>query len=77
LIKRIYLTLDPFTVDNGCLTPTLKIRRSALPFVFALYNIPLTHVIFYSKDAYNKFKQELDALYALGEPSSGAGTTKL
>lgn len=27
MIKRIHLTLDPFTVDNGCLTPTFKIRR--------------------------------------------------
>ncbi|KAI0079971.1 acetyl-CoA synthetase-like protein [Panus rudis PR-1116 ss-1] len=46
-IKRIHITLEPFTVENGCLTPTLKIRR---------------------KDAYNKYKTELDGLYALGEP---------
>jgi len=49
-LKRIHVALDPFTVEDGTLTPTLKIKR---------------------KDAYNKFKRELDALYALGEPTSG------
>lgn len=48
-VKRIALTLDPFTVDNGTLTPTLKIKR---------------------KEAYNLYKKELDALYALGEPGA-------
>ncbi|KAF7295328.1 Long chain acyl-CoA synthetase 7, peroxisomal [Mycena indigotica] len=46
-IKRIHVSLDPFTIEDGTLTPTFKLRR---------------------KDAYNKFKTELDALYALGEP---------
>lgn len=54
-IKRIHLSMDPFTVDNGTLTPTLKIRR---------------------KDAYSKYKAELDGLYALGEPTSEV-TTRL
>jgi len=54
-IKRIYITLDPFTVDNGIMTPTLKIRR---------------------KNAYAKYKADLDALYALGDPS-GAQAFKL
>ncbi|KAG5638150.1 hypothetical protein H0H81_001535 [Sphagnurus paluster] len=49
MIKRIHLSLDPFSVDDGTMTPTLKIRR---------------------KDAYMKFKAELDDLYAPGEPSS-------
>ena len=48
-VKRIALSLNPFTVENGTLTPTLKIRR---------------------KDAYNLYKAELDALYALGEPGA-------
>ncbi|KAF7311555.1 Long chain acyl-CoA synthetase 7, peroxisomal [Mycena kentingensis (nom. inval.)] len=48
-IKNIHISFDPFTVEEGTMTPTLKLRR---------------------KDAYNKFKKELDALYALGEPSS-------
>ncbi|KAG6874279.1 hypothetical protein C0995_001504 [Termitomyces sp. Mi166 len=48
-IKKIHLSLDGFSVEDGTLTPTMKIRR---------------------KDAYNKFKRELDKLYALGEPSS-------
>ena len=26
-IKRVHVTLDAFTVENDCLTPTLKIRR--------------------------------------------------
>ncbi|ESK92844.1 long-chain-fatty-acid- ligase [Moniliophthora roreri MCA 2997] len=26
-VKRIHITLDPFTVDDGTLTPTMKIRR--------------------------------------------------
>ncbi|CAK5264705.1 unnamed protein product [Mycena citricolor] len=53
-VKRIHLTLDMFTVEEGTMTPTMKLRR---------------------KDAYNKFQTELDALYALGEPSSSS--TKL
>lgn len=27
MVKRIHLSLDPFTVEDGTLTPTLKIRR--------------------------------------------------
>ncbi|KAG6889706.1 hypothetical protein C0992_004335 [Termitomyces sp. T32_za158] len=48
-IKRIHLSLNAFSVEDGTMTPTMKIRR---------------------KDAYNKFKKELDGLYSLGEPSS-------
>ncbi|KAG8217331.1 hypothetical protein J3R82DRAFT_5426 [Butyriboletus roseoflavus] len=46
VVKRVHLTMDPFTVEDNTLTPTFKMRR---------------------KDAYAKFKAELDALYALGE----------
>ncbi|KAF5391921.1 hypothetical protein D9757_001788 [Collybiopsis confluens] len=53
-IRRIHLSLDPFSVEDGTLTPTFKIKR---------------------KDAYKKFKAELEALYSLGEP--GASSTKL
>ncbi|OSD07565.1 acetyl-CoA synthetase-like protein [Trametes coccinea BRFM310] len=45
--KRVYLTMDGFTVENNCLTPTLKVRR---------------------KEAYAKFKEQIDALYALLDP---------
>ncbi|KAJ6547071.1 hypothetical protein B0H19DRAFT_955000 [Mycena capillaripes] len=45
-LKRIHVTIDPFTIEDNTLTPTLKVRR---------------------KDAYKKWKAELDALYALGE----------
>ncbi|KAG5645915.1 hypothetical protein DXG03_005062 [Asterophora parasitica] len=48
-IRRIHLSPEPFSVEDGTMTPTMKIRR---------------------KDAYNKFKAELDHLYTLGEPSS-------
>ncbi|KAH7889901.1 hypothetical protein F5I97DRAFT_1800610 [Phlebopus sp. FC_14] len=50
-VKRIHLSMDPFTVEDNTLTPTLKLRR---------------------KDAYAKFKKELDALYALGEPNNNS-----
>jgi long-chain acyl-CoA synthetase len=49
MVKRIHVTMEPFTVDNGTMTPTFKIRR---------------------KDAYNMYKEQLDGLYALGEPPS-------
>ena len=39
--------MEPFSTDNGTMTPTMKIRR---------------------KDAHKKYKAEIDALYALGEP---------
>ncbi|KAJ6500495.1 hypothetical protein C8R45DRAFT_1051694 [Mycena sanguinolenta] len=45
-IKRVHLSLDPFSTEDNTMTPTMKIRR---------------------KDAYNKFKKELDALYLLGD----------
>lgn len=47
--------MDAFTVENGTMTPTMKLRR---------------------KDAYNKYKTELDALYALGDPA-GVSSYKL
>ncbi|KAI0282206.1 acetyl-CoA synthetase-like protein [Russula aff. rugulosa BPL654] len=50
-LKRIHLSLDPFSVDDNTLTPTMKIRR---------------------RDAYTKFRVELDALYELPDPSPSA-----
>jgi len=47
-IKRIHISLEPFAVENGTMTPTFKLRR---------------------KESYAKYKAELDALYALGDPS--------
>ncbi|KAF7975311.1 hypothetical protein HWV62_10094 [Athelia sp. TMB] len=51
-IRRIHISLEPFSVDNNTMTPTMKIRR---------------------KDAQNMYKSELDALYALGDPSGNQG----
>jgi len=56
MIKRVYLTLEPFSLVNGTLTPTLKIKR---------------------KDAANLYKAELEALYALGDPSETKNSFKL
>ncbi|KAI0256465.1 long-chain-fatty-acid-CoA ligase [Lactifluus subvellereus] len=56
-LRRIHLSLDPFSIDDNTLTPTLKLRR---------------------RDAYDKFKVVLDALYDLPDPSpSGSWSTKL
>ncbi|KAJ7465464.1 long-chain-fatty-acid-CoA ligase [Mycena galericulata] len=52
-LKRIHVSLDAFSVEDGTMTPTFKVRR---------------------KDAYNKFKTQLDALYALGEPGHASAT---
>ncbi|TFY82291.1 hypothetical protein EWM64_g1722 [Hericium alpestre] len=46
MVKRIHISMSPFSVEDNTMTPTLKIRR---------------------KDAYQKHKAALDALYALGE----------
>ncbi|KAG9318273.1 hypothetical protein JVU11DRAFT_357 [Chiua virens] len=54
-VKRIHLTMVPFSVEDNTMTPTFKLRR---------------------KDAYAKYKAELDALYALGEPN-GQLTSRL
>ena len=47
-MKRLYLTNELFTIENHCLTPTMKVRR---------------------RDVQKKYEAELDALYALGEPT--------
>lgn len=49
--KRLYLTSEPFSVENNCLTPTMKLRR---------------------REVQKRYKAELDALYALGEPTWSA-----
>jgi long-chain acyl-CoA synthetase len=33
-IRRVYLTLEPWTVENGVLTPTLKLRRNRIYELF-------------------------------------------
>jgi len=51
--KRLYLTNEPFSVGNSCLTPTMKLRR---------------------REVQKRYKPELDALYALGEPTWSASS---
>lgn len=68
MIKRIHLTIEPFTVDNGCLTPTFKIRRYVDPPP-SLHS-QLTADDYRRKETYAKFKRELDALYDLPAPTS-------
>ena len=31
IVKRIHLTVKPFSIDNGAITPTFKLRRSVFP----------------------------------------------
>ncbi|EJT98400.1 long-chain-fatty-acid-CoA ligase [Dacryopinax primogenitus] len=47
IVKRIHISLEPFTIDNGILTATLKLKR---------------------REAYKRYRKEIDALYALGSP---------
>ncbi|KZT57439.1 long-chain-fatty-acid-CoA ligase [Calocera cornea HHB12733] len=47
IVKRIHISMEPFTIENGLLTSTLKLKR---------------------KDAYARYKKEIDGLYALGTP---------
>ncbi|TDL27290.1 acetyl-CoA synthetase-like protein [Rickenella mellea] len=49
-VKKIHIELEPFSPENGLLTPTLKLRR---------------------RDAYEKYKAELEALYS--SPASNGG----
>ena len=55
-VKRLYITNDLFSVENNCLTPTMKVRR---------------------RDVQKKYGAELDALYALGEPTWSSASAKL
>jgi len=34
-IRRVIVTLEPWTVDNGLLTPTLKVKRARVMEAFA------------------------------------------
>ena len=69
-LKRIHLSLDPFTIDENTLTPTLKIRRCALSLSHGiLYDQHGAYSFLGRRDAYNKYKVVLDALYELPDPS--------
>jgi len=55
-VKRVHVTMSPFSVEDDTLTPTMKLRRP---------------------NAYQKYKAEIAALYALGEPKQSALVAKL
>ncbi|KZT57136.1 acetyl-CoA synthetase-like protein [Calocera cornea HHB12733] len=50
-IKRVHVAMEPFSIDNGILTATFKVRRMA---------------------ALQRYRTEIDGLYALGEPAKTA-----
>ena len=54
------------TVDNNCLTPTLKMKRCVALNMKCMKRADETTPC--RKEIYAKFKQGLDGLYALGEP---------
>ena len=72
MIKRIYMTNDLLTVENGCLTPTLKVKRYVLYSRLCSHVAVLKVVSVHRKEVYTMYKKELDGLYALGEPAKNA-----
>ena len=40
-VRRFWLTLEPWTIDNGLLTPTLKLKRLSIEKRFAKHILDL------------------------------------
>lgn len=79
-LKRIHLSLDPFSVAENTLTPTLKLRRWGRPWLSDLSGwrmLTLSNPPPCRMDAYTKHKAALDALYELPEPSRPESGSKL
>lgn len=74
MIKRVHISNDLLTVDNECLTPTLKIKRYVLLRVHCSHRACADLCVCWAnrKEVYARHKNELDALYALGEPTKNA-----
>lgn len=69
-VKRLFLTLSPFTVEEGTLTPTFKMRRCVLTAKSFKLSTFTDYPPILRKDAYSKFKREIDAMYELPEPGA-------
>ncbi|KZT57438.1 acetyl-CoA synthetase-like protein [Calocera cornea HHB12733] len=50
-VKRVHVAMEPFSIENGILTATFKVKRMA---------------------ALERYRKQIDELYALGEPAKAA-----
>ena len=67
-VKKIHVTLDPFTPENGLLTPTLKIRRSdSIILSRPKISADTSFILLHRRDAQAKYKDILADLYSKPE----------
>ena len=70
-IKNIFISLEPFAVENGLLTPTLKMKRSNI-FERLLKNFDCLLTYCFRREVAKVYKAEIDKLY----PESGTVASK-